>query len=86
MTLARGEFDRSLNHSLIYLIPKVDIPDSIKQIRPITLCNVLVKVVTKVLANRIKPHVVFLPNIVVFVLGRQTTDNIVISQEALHSM
>lgn len=88
LTLAKGEFDRSLNHSLISLIPKADVPDSMKQMRPIALCNVLVKVVTKLLANRIK---LLMAKIISaqqcsFAPGHHTTDNIVIAHEALHSM
>lgn len=44
-----SQFPRELNHSLISLIPKVENLESIKQIRPIALCNILIKVFKKVM-------------------------------------
>jgi hypothetical protein len=49
--LDRGYFPSTLNDTNICLIPKCDQPKSMKQLRPISLCNVLYKMVSKVLAN-----------------------------------
>jgi hypothetical protein len=52
--LGRGYFPSSLNETNICLIPKCDNPISMKDLRPISLCNVLYKMVSKLLANRLK--------------------------------
>nr|GMD52524.1 ribonuclease H [Ipomoea batatas] len=83
-----GSLPEGLNDTLLVLIPKVRRPENIKQFRPISLCNVSYKVITKTITNRLK---VLLPKIVSpfqssFVPGRQITDNVFIYQEVMHTM
>ncbi|CAA7053634.1 unnamed protein product [Microthlaspi erraticum] len=76
------------NDALVVLIPKVVSPEKIQQLRPISLCNVLFKIITKTMVGRMKPVMTKLigPAQSSFILGRLSTDNIVIVQEAVHSM
>lgn len=45
---------QELNRTNVVLIPKKKDPIKVTDMRPIYLCNVLSKVVTKVMANRLK--------------------------------
>ncbi|KAH9763510.1 reverse transcriptase domain-containing protein [Citrus sinensis] len=52
--ISHCEFPANLNEITVILIPKTPNPESITDFRPIALCNVLYKVVAKMLANRLK--------------------------------
>lgn len=47
----------SINSSFITLLPKFDDPKSVSDYRPISLLNSLVKLITKLLANRLQVHI-----------------------------
>ena len=53
-SLNSGSLPAALGHSFVTLIPKVKNPESVSQFRPINLSNVLYRVFSKVLANRLK--------------------------------
>lgn len=44
-----------LNSTHIVLIPKIKHPEKPKDFRPISLCNVIFRIITKCVANRLKP-------------------------------
>ena len=49
-----GQIPAGWNETVIVLIPKVHNPSKLKDLRPISLCNVVMKIVTKVIACRLK--------------------------------
>lgn len=49
-----GNLPASVNDTHLVLIPKCDNPESMKDLRPISLYNVIYKIFAKVLANRLK--------------------------------
>jgi hypothetical protein len=87
-SLNSGQILKAVNHTYVTLIPKVKNPEVVAEFRPISLCNVIYKIISKVLANRLKT---ILPHIVsesqsAFVPGRLITDNILVAFETLHHM
>lgn len=72
----------------LIFIPKGKSPSTIKDYRPISLCNVLYRLISKCFANRIRPimsHIIS-PNQSAFIPTRNIHDNIFLVQEVLHSI
>lgn len=84
--LTSGTIPPNFNHIFITLIPKIQSPRKVSDFRPISLSNVLYKLVAKVLENKLKP---FLPNLIsetqsTFMSERLITDNILFAHETLN--
>ena len=86
--LNSGQIPTGINHTHITLIPKVKSPEKVTEFRPIALCNILYKLISKVLANRLK---VILPNVLsksqsAFQFDKAISNNILVAFETLHHM
>eukprot|EP00253_Pinus_taeda_P005752 PITA_05752 len=78
----------SLNATFLTLIPKEEDSITPDKFRPIALYNVIYKVISKVIANRLKP---LLPGLISpeqsgYVEGRHIMDGILLSHEIIHSL
>ncbi|GLT32300.1 hypothetical protein SLA2020_069760 [Shorea laevis] len=82
-----GTISEAWNASLIALIPKVQNPDFISQFRPIGLCNVAYKIVTKLIVLRLCSLIgdLISPLQASFIPGRKGIDNVLILREFVYS-
>ncbi|KAH1081880.1 hypothetical protein J1N35_021641 [Gossypium stocksii] len=83
-----NDLDPRINRTILVLIPKVFEAETINQYRPISLYNVLYKVITKTIVIRLCQAMQKLvkQNQSSFIAGRNISDNIVIAQEVIHTM
>ncbi|KAL4318418.1 hypothetical protein GQ457_18G016780 [Hibiscus cannabinus] len=73
----------AFNSTVITLVPKVLAPMKATDFRPISLCNIIYKCITKILTNRMKQwlSVLILPNQGAFLSGCDIVDNVLLAQE-----
>ncbi|KAL5551962.1 hypothetical protein UlMin_002138 [Ulmus minor] len=78
----------SINETIITLLPKIKNPTRITEFRPISLCNVLYKIISKMLANRLRKIMdsVISQEQSAFIPGRLISDNAIIGFECLHAI
>jgi hypothetical protein len=85
---AEGSLPEGINMTKIILIPKSNKAVDLKDFRPISLCNVIYKIISKCLVNRIRP---FLDGLIgetqsAFIPGRLISDNALIAFECFHAI
>ena len=83
-----GTIPNGWNDTTIVMIPQIGFPEKVTQFRPISLCNVVYKVISKMIAARLK---LILPDVISttqssFLPGRMITDNILVAYECFHTI
>jgi hypothetical protein len=83
-----GEMPDGINDTAIVLIPKTKEASSLKDYRPISLCNVIYKIISKCIANRLRPLLddIISPTQSAFIPGRMITDNALIAFECIDTI
>ena len=82
-----GRLPKEVNSSLIVLIPKISNPSSVNSFYPISLCNVVYKIILKLLVAKLRPvlHKLISPCQSAFIPRRLIAKNQVVVHELLHS-
>ncbi|GJY80416.1 RNA-directed DNA polymerase, eukaryota, reverse transcriptase zinc-binding domain protein [Tanacetum coccineum] len=80
-----GKLLGEVNATIISLVPKIKTPAKVSDFRPIACCNVVYKIISKVLTNRMKNMLcrIVSKNQSAFIPGRSITNNILLTQELL---
>ncbi|KAK3206742.1 hypothetical protein Dsin_020788 [Dipteronia sinensis] len=86
--LNEGASVQEMNYMVISLIPKIKNPMRISDYRPISLCNVIYKIIAKAITNRFRHALggVISETQCALVLGRLISENTIIGFECLHRL
>uniref|UniRef100_A0A8I6X234 Reverse transcriptase domain-containing protein n=1 Tax=Hordeum vulgare subsp. vulgare TaxID=112509 RepID=A0A8I6X234_HORVV len=81
-----GHMPPGVNDTSIVVIPKVQHQANLQELRPISLCNVIYKVVSKCMVNRLRPCLseLIYENQSAFIPGRLISDNSIIAFECIN--
>ena len=82
-----GRLLRDLNTTTIVLIPKSDTATTLGEFRPISCCNLVYKIITKIIANRMKPILQksISNNQATFLKDRSLGENVLLASELVRN-
>lgn len=82
-----GRLLKDLNTTAIVLIPKHPEACKLGDYRPISCCNLIYKIISKIIANRLKPllQVCISPNQDAFLKGRSLGENVLLASELIRN-
>lgn len=83
-----NHFLKEQNHTFLALIPKKLGASSVQHYRPINLCNIIYKIISKIIATRLTPllHNIISPFQTAFVPSRHIQDNSILAHEMFHTL
>jgi hypothetical protein len=81
-----GIMPEGINNSTIVPIPKTKNPSKLKDFKPISLCNILYKIIAQCIINRLMPCQIVSPEQSAFIKGRQIADNALVAFECIHTI
>uniref|UniRef100_A0A1D1YFE7 Retrovirus-related Pol polyprotein LINE-1 n=1 Tax=Anthurium amnicola TaxID=1678845 RepID=A0A1D1YFE7_9ARAE len=86
--LITGKLLKQVGTTFITLIPKDSCADSLDNFRPISLCNFVYKVISKLLANRLKKVLdkIISPHQMAFIEGRKIQDSILLANDLVKNI
>lgn len=81
-----GNLNDVYNNTSIALISKSPNASRVDHFRPIALSNIFFKIITKTMANRLRPHLETLIHTCqsTFIPNRSITNNIIVNHEIMH--
>jgi len=87
-TFKNGFYEDKIVETLIVLVPKIDHPKHFKDFKPISLCNVIYKIITKVIVQRLRPFLdeLISPLYGSFIPSHGTIENAIVAQEIIYFM
>ena len=83
-----GNLLSAINDTMVTLIPKIDHLVCVSQFRPVSLCNAVYRIISKILVNRLKSLLksCISMNQSAFIPSRQIIDNIIVAHESIHCL
>lgn len=84
----QGILPPEINETIVTLIPKIPHPESVSHLRPISCCNFIFKVISKIMVLRMREFMgdLITPNQSAFVGGRMIQDNLLVAHEIFHDL